>query len=66
MRLRRPDKGVPVDFVLCLSTQTEKALCAERTRDWTEKFGSLGMRCTRPHSSDTFATLILGRLRVDW
>ena len=23
----------------------EKALCAERTRDWTEKFGYLGIRC---------------------
>ncbi|KAH9060008.1 P-loop containing nucleoside triphosphate hydrolase protein [Lactarius vividus] len=28
-----------------LWTQSEKALCAERTRDWTEKFGSLGIRC---------------------
>ncbi|KAH9005003.1 P-loop containing nucleoside triphosphate hydrolase protein [Lactarius hatsudake] len=26
-------------------TKPEKALCAERTRDWTEKFGSLGIRC---------------------
>ena len=44
----------------------EKALCAERTRDWTEKFGYLGIRCTRPHSSDIYAALISCRLRVDW
>ena len=29
-----------------LWAQQEKALCAERTRDWTEKFGPLGIRCT--------------------
>jgi hypothetical protein len=66
MRLRRPDKGLPVGFVWGLSTEPEKALCAERTRDWTEKFGSLGMRCTRPHSSDILTALISRRLRVDW
>jgi hypothetical protein len=29
-----------------LWAQPEKALCAERTRDWSEKFGPLGIRCT--------------------
>ncbi|KAH9079272.1 P-loop containing nucleoside triphosphate hydrolase protein [Lactarius deliciosus] len=29
----------------CVYMAPTKALCAERTRDWTEKFGSLGIRC---------------------
>lgn len=66
MRLRRSNKGVPVDFVWPLPAQMEKALCAERTRDWTEKFGCLGIKCTRSHSSDILTTLISRRLRVDW
>ena len=48
MRLRRPNEGMPVDFIWCLYTQEEKALCAERTRDWAEKFGYLGIRCKLP------------------
>ncbi|KAI9446595.1 P-loop containing nucleoside triphosphate hydrolase protein [Lactarius indigo] len=29
----------------CVYMAPTKALCAERTRDWTEKFGPLGLRC---------------------
>ncbi|KAI0282118.1 Sec63 Brl domain-containing protein, partial [Russula aff. rugulosa BPL654] len=29
----------------CVYVAPTKALCAERTRDWTEKFGYLGIRC---------------------
>ncbi|KAH9966525.1 P-loop containing nucleoside triphosphate hydrolase protein [Russula dissimulans] len=29
----------------CVYVAPTKALCAERTRDWTEKFGSLGIQC---------------------
>jgi len=41
------DEGVLIDFVCALSLKEDKALCAERTRDWTEKFGPLGISCIR-------------------
>jgi hypothetical protein len=66
MRLYGPDKGVFIVFVRGRCAQKEKALCAERTKDWTEKFGSLGITCTCYRSDAIFATLISLRLRVDW
>ncbi|KAH9180405.1 P-loop containing nucleoside triphosphate hydrolase protein [Lactarius sanguifluus] len=38
-------RGSAEKCVYMAPTKPEKALCAERTRDWTEKFGSLGIRC---------------------
>ena len=48
MCLRGSDEGVLIDFVWALSLKEDKALCAERARDWTEKFGPLGISCIHP------------------
>lgn len=60
-----PTKVCPLASFEVNPLKTEKALCAERTRDWTEKFGPLGMKCMWRHSSDVLTTLISDRLRID-
>ena len=66
MCLYGPDKGLFIIFVRGRCAQKEKALCAERTKDWTEKFGPLGIKCKRSHPDAIFGTTISLRLRVYW
>jgi hypothetical protein len=65
MCLRGSDEGVLIDFVRDLLFKEHKALCAERTRDWTEKFGPLGISCMRFLMAIIPMILISRRLRID-
>ena len=42
-----PTKVCSLILFWALLLKEDKALCAERTRDWTEKFGPLGISCMR-------------------